>query len=149
MGACGGARFTLAATRNNGGFWAGALARCRISSSRSANKVEFADNLEHLDPVPLVLLPNNGAGLAVPEDSNAGSGCQAVLSSFWAMGLLENEFGSAAVRMALRRGRCSRLTESIQKHLAGQKLMHPYSSKLSSCNLLNCGCIFVSAPQRL
>ncbi|XBI25604.1 hypothetical protein VPH35_050501 [Triticum aestivum] len=29
---------------------------------------EFADNLEHPDPVPPVLLPNSGAGLAVPAD---------------------------------------------------------------------------------
>lgn len=36
---------------------------------------EFADNLEHPDPVPLVLLPNSGAGLAVPADSNTGSVC--------------------------------------------------------------------------
>ncbi|XBI23811.1 hypothetical protein VPH35_048984 [Triticum aestivum] len=36
---------------------------------------EFADNLEHPDPVPPVLLPNSGAGLAVPADSNTGSGC--------------------------------------------------------------------------
>ena len=36
---------------------------------------EFANNIEQPDPVPMAFLPNNEAGLAVHEDSNAGSGC--------------------------------------------------------------------------
>uniref|UniRef100_A0A453TCB4 Uncharacterized protein n=1 Tax=Aegilops tauschii subsp. strangulata TaxID=200361 RepID=A0A453TCB4_AEGTS len=36
---------------------------------------QFADSHEHLGPVPIVLLANSGAGIAVPADSNAGSGC--------------------------------------------------------------------------
>lgn len=36
---------------------------------------EFANNLEHPDPVPLALLLPSEASRAVPADSNAGSGC--------------------------------------------------------------------------
>ncbi|KAE8777988.1 Protein FAR-RED ELONGATED HYPOCOTYL 3 [Hordeum vulgare] len=35
---------------------------------------EFADNLEHLDPVPLRLLPMGEAGALGPNDSNGESG---------------------------------------------------------------------------
>nr|XP_045086647.1 uncharacterized protein LOC109784847 isoform X2 [Aegilops tauschii subsp. strangulata] len=36
---------------------------------------EFADNLEHPDPVPLRLLPRGEAGALGPYDSNGEFGC--------------------------------------------------------------------------
>ena len=36
---------------------------------------QFADSLEHPDPLPLALLPPGGGNLAVPANSNVGSGC--------------------------------------------------------------------------
>lgn len=36
---------------------------------------EFADSLDHPDPVPLAVLPRDDVAPATPADSNAGSGC--------------------------------------------------------------------------
>ncbi|XP_037410932.1 uncharacterized protein LOC119274358 isoform X1 [Triticum dicoccoides] len=39
-------------------------------------RAEFADSLEHPDPVPLAVLPRRDVTPATPADSNAGSGCR-------------------------------------------------------------------------
>lgn len=72
---------------------------------RFSLREEFAENLEHPDPVPLVRLPNSRAGLCVPADSNAGSGCAQQLGGDGTGKV--GVGGPPVVRMHLQQGRRS------------------------------------------